>query len=63
VQVDYEGTSHSLEFDPMLSYSDFGGTGAGPALITRAGSTSAQPAILRYGNLWRRPLPVFAERN
>jgi hypothetical protein len=57
VRVEYEGASHLLDFDAALSYGDFGGTGAGAGLKPRKQSATAAAAILRYGHLWKQPLP------
>ena len=53
--VAYDNQKDVLEYDPELSYRDFGSQGGGPGLklLEPVGSGSR---ILGFGHLWKRPL-------
>jgi hypothetical protein len=53
--VEYESQGDLLEYDPHLSYEDFGQQGSGPGLklLDPVGSSSR---LHGFGHLWKRPL-------
>ena len=53
--VEYDNQKDLLEYDPSLSYGDFGYQGSGPGLklLKHVGSGSR---LFGFGHLWKRPL-------
>ena len=53
--VEHENGKDLLDYDPSLSYRDFGDRGSGPGLkpLDKVGSGSR---LFGYGHLWKRPL-------
>ena len=53
--VKYSNVTDTFLYRPSISYSDFGGEGAGPGL-ERVGTPDSTSKLSGYGQLWKEPI-------